>query len=35
MRMKTIKALSTVARAIQRVFEVRLPMRALNGLRTR
>jgi hypothetical protein len=35
MRMKTIKALGTVARAIQRVLEVRLPMRSLYGLRTR
>ena len=35
MRMKTIKALSTVARWIQRVLEVRLPMDAVHGLRTR
>ena len=35
MRMKTTKVLSTVARSIQRVVEVRLPMRALYGLRTR
>jgi hypothetical protein len=35
MRMKTIKALSTVARWIGRVVEARLPMDALYGLRTR
>jgi hypothetical protein len=35
MRMKMIKALSTAARWIQRVIEVRLPMDALYGLRTR
>jgi hypothetical protein len=35
MRMKTMKVLGTVAHAIQRVLEVRLPMRALYGLRTR
>jgi hypothetical protein len=35
MRMKTIKAPSTVARWFQRVLEVRLPIDALNGLRTR
>lgn len=35
MRMKTIKALRTVARWIQRVLEVRLPVDALYGLRTR
>lgn len=35
MRMKTIKALGMVARWIQRVLEVRLPMDALYGLRTR
>jgi hypothetical protein len=35
MRMKTIKALRTVARWIQRILEVRLPMGALYGLRIR
>jgi len=35
MRMKTTNALRTVARWIQRVIEVRLPMDALYGLRTR
>jgi hypothetical protein len=35
MRMKTIKALGTLARWIQRVLEVRLPIGALYGLRTR
>ena len=35
MRMKTIKALSPVARWIQRVLEVRLPMDVLYGFRTR
>jgi hypothetical protein len=35
MRMKTIKTLGAVARWIQRVLEVRLPMDALYGLRTR
>lgn len=35
MRMKTIKAWGSVARWIQRVLEVRLPMAALYGLRTR
>lgn len=35
MRMKTIKAASTVARWIHRVLEVRLPMDKLYGLRTR
>jgi hypothetical protein len=35
MRMKTINALRTVVRWIQRVIEVRLPMDALYGLRTR
>jgi hypothetical protein len=35
MRMKTMKALRTTARWIQRVLEVRLPMDALYGLRTR
>ena len=35
MRMKTTKAAATAARWIQRVLEVRLPMGALNGLRTR
>lgn len=35
MRMETIKALGAVARWIQRVIEVRLPVGALYGLRTR
>jgi hypothetical protein len=35
MRMKSIKALGAVARWIQRVIEVRLPVGALYGLRTR
>ena len=35
MRMKTTNTLRTVARWIQRVIEVRLPMDALYGLRTR
>jgi hypothetical protein len=35
MRMKTIKALGTATRWIQRVIEVRLPVGALYGLRTR
>ena len=35
MRMKTISALRAFARWIQRVLEVRLPMDALYGLRTR
>jgi hypothetical protein len=35
MRTKTIKALRTVARWIQRILEVRLPMAALYGLRIR
>jgi len=35
MRMKTIKTLGAVACWIQRVLEVRLPMDALYGLRTR
>jgi len=35
MRMKTTNALRTVACWIQRVIEVRLPMDALYGLRTR
>lgn len=35
MRMKTIKALRSVANRIQRILEVHLPMGALYGLRTR
>ena len=35
MRMKTIKAVRAAARWIQRVLEVRVPMGAVNGLRTR
>jgi len=35
MRMKTTNALRTVARWIQRVIEVRMPVAALYGLRTR
>ena len=35
MRIKTIKALSVVLRWIQRILQVRLPMGALHGLRTR
>ena len=35
MRMKTTNALRTVAGWVQRVIEVRLPMDALYGLRTR
>jgi hypothetical protein len=35
MRIKTIKALTAVARWIQRVLEVQLPVGALYGLRTR
>jgi hypothetical protein len=35
MRIKTMKALKTTACWIQRVLEVRLPMDALYGLRTR
>ena len=35
MRMKTTNALRAIARWIQRVLEVRLPMDALYGLRTR
>jgi hypothetical protein len=35
MRMKTIKALRSAARWIERVVEARLPMDALYGLRTR
>ena len=35
MRIKTVKAFSTVARCIQRVLEVRLPMDKIYGLRTR
>lgn len=35
MRVKTTNALTTVARWIQRVLEVRLPVDALYGLRTR
>ena len=34
MRMKTIKALSAVARWVQSILEVRLPMDAVYGLRT-
>ena len=35
MRMKTIKALTTVARGIQRILNVRVPMGKVYGLRTR
>jgi hypothetical protein len=35
MRMKTIKALRKAVRWAQRIIEVRLPMDALYGLRTR
>lgn len=35
MRMKTIRGLLKAARWIQRAIDVRLPMDALNGLRTR
>lgn len=35
MRMKPPNALRIVARWIQRVIEVRMPMDALNGFRTR
>jgi len=35
MRMKTMKALRTAAHWIGKVLEVRLPMREVNGLRTR
>ena len=35
MRMKMTNSLRTVARWVQRVIEVRLPMDALHGLRTR
>ena len=35
MRMKTINMLATFARWIQRIIEVRMPMDACNGLRTR
>jgi hypothetical protein len=35
MRMKTMKALKMTAHWIERVLEVRLPMDALYGLRTR
>ena len=35
MRMKAIKTLSTVARSIERVLEVRLPLDAVYGLRKR
>jgi hypothetical protein len=35
MRMKTIKALRMAVRWTQRIIEVRLPMDALYGLRTR
>jgi hypothetical protein len=35
MRMKMMKTLRTTARWIQRLLEVRLPMDALYGLRTR
>jgi hypothetical protein len=34
MRMKTIQAVSTAARWVQRVLETRLPMGAAYGLRT-
>jgi hypothetical protein len=35
MRMKTIKVLITVARGIQRVLDVRVPMGEVYGLRIR
>jgi hypothetical protein len=35
MRMKTIKAARAAASWIQRILDVRLPMGASNGLRTR
>jgi hypothetical protein len=35
MRMKTMKAVGAAARWIGKLLEVRLPMEALNGLRTR
>ena len=35
MRMKTIKVLTTVARGIQRVINVRVPMGEVYGLRIR
>ena len=35
MRMKTIKAAGVAARWIGKILDVRLPMEALNGLRTR
>jgi hypothetical protein len=35
MRMKTVKAIRAVARCIQRVLEVQLPMGAACGLRSR
>jgi hypothetical protein len=35
MRMKTVKAVRAAAHWIQRVLEVRLPVDALYGLRTR
>lgn len=35
MRMKTVKATRAVARWIQRILEVQLPMGASYGLRTR
>ena len=35
MRMKTVKAVRAVAHWILRLLEVRLPMAASNGLRTR
>jgi len=35
MRMKMIQAIKTVARWVQRVLEVQMPMAALHGLRTR
>jgi hypothetical protein len=35
MRKKTTKAFRAAAHWIKRVLDVRLPMRALNGLRTR
>lgn len=34
-RMKMMKALSAFTRWIQRIIEVRMPMDAFNGLRTR
>ena len=35
MRMKTTNAVRTIARWIQRLIDVRLPMDAVYGLRTR